>query len=88
MSKLSIILLVILIIMIGVLVALYFIGKRLEKQQAEQRRLLEEQRQKQRKQPGNHPFLRQNYSSTIIFPYRAAIWPAASWGSITVTRVP
>ena len=36
MSKLSIVLLVILVILIGVLVALYFIGKRLQKQQEEQ----------------------------------------------------
>ena len=36
MSKLSIVLLVILVILIGVLVALYFIGKRLQKHQEEQ----------------------------------------------------
>ena len=45
MSKLSIILLVILIVMIGVLVALYFIGKRLEKQQAEQNERIQANKQ-------------------------------------------
>ena len=41
----TIVLLVILVILIGVLVALYFIGKRLEKQQAEQNERIQANKQ-------------------------------------------